>query len=71
MRETFLPFALPDVGDTELAEIQEAFDSGWITTGPKTRQFEREFPGYVGAKHVIAANSCTTAMHLALEATGL
>src|SRR5438132_6157245 len=70
-RKTFLPFALPDLGDAELREIKEALDAGWITTGPKTKQFETEFAAYVGARHAIAVNSCTAAMHLALEAIGL
>jgi dTDP-4-amino-4,6-dideoxygalactose transaminase len=71
MRDQFLPFALPELDGAELAEMKEALDSGWITTGPKTRQFEQEFAAYVGAKHAIAVNSCTAAMHLALEAIGL
>lgn len=71
MRQTFLPFALPDTDDQELIQIKEALDSGWVTTGPKTRQFETEFAEAVGAKHAIAVNSCTAAMHLALEAAGL
>lgn len=70
-RHQFLPFALPDVGPGELAEIKEALDSGWITTGPKTHRFETEFASVVGATHAIAVNSCTAAMHLALEAIGL
>ncbi len=70
-RKQFLPFALPDTGDSEFLEIKEALDSGWITTGPKTRQFEQLFAGTVGSKHAIAVNSCTAAMHLALEAIGL
>ena len=71
MRDKFLPFALPEVGDTELAEIKEVLDAGWITTGPKVRRFEAEFAAYVGARHAITVNSCTAAMHLALEAIGL
>ena len=70
-RTTFLPFALPDIDDTEFQQVREALESGWITTGPKTRQFEAEFATKVGAKHAIAVNSCTAAMHLALEAIGL
>lgn len=70
-RSSFLPFALPDVDNAELIQIQEALASGWVTTGPKTRQFEAEFAAAVGAKHAIAVNSCTAAMHLALEAIGL
>ena len=71
MRKSFLPFALPDIDETELQQIAEALDSGWVTTGPKTRQFEAEFAATVGAKHAVAVNSCTAAMHLALEAIGL
>ena len=71
MRSTYLPFALPDIDGTELAQVQECLESGWITTGPKTQQFEREFAALVGAKHAIAVNSCTAAMHLSLEAIGL
>lgn len=70
-RKQFLPFALPDTGESEFLEIKEALDSGWITTGPKTRQFEQLFAGAVGSKHAIAVNSCTAAMHLSLEAIGL
>ncbi len=71
MRPTFLPFALPDTDETELDGIRECFERGWITTGPKTQEFEREFAAMVGAKHAIAVNSCTAAMHLSLEAIGL
>lgn len=71
MRDQFLPFALPDIDDSEFSHVRESLDSGWITTGPKTRQFEAEFKDAVGASHAIAVNSCTAAMHLALEAIGL
>ena len=72
MKDAFLLYALPDIIDGhELEEIREALDSGWITTGPKTHQFEAEFADYVGARHVIADNSCTAAMHLSLGVIGL
>jgi len=71
MRNTFLPFALPEIGDAELAHIKEAVDSGWITTGPKTKQLEVDFAKFIGATHAVAVNSGTAAMHLALEAVGL
>jgi dTDP-4-amino-4,6-dideoxygalactose transaminase len=70
-RSTFLPFALPDLDGTELAEVKEVLESNWVTTGPKTRQFEADFAVAVGAKHAVAVNSCTAAMHLALEAIGV
>ncbi len=71
MRPTFLPYALPDTDETEIEQIRDCFERGWIATGPKTQAFEREFAAMVGAKHAIAVNSCTAAMHLSLEAIGL
>lgn len=71
MRSTYLPFAVPDVDALELEQIKESLESGWVTTGPKTRQFETEFAAQVGAKYAVAVNSCTAAMHLALDAIGL
>lgn len=67
----FLPFALPDLDNQELAEIKQSLESGWVTTGPKTKQLEADFAAAVGAKHGIAVNSCTAAMHLALESVGV
>ena len=71
MRTSFLPFALPDTDETEIKEVVETIRSGWVTTGPKTHQFEAEFAAAVGARHAIAVNSCTAALHLALEAIHL
>lgn len=70
-RSDFLPFSVPDTDEAEIKEVTEAIRSGWLTTGPKTRQFEAEFAQAVGAKHAIAVNSCTAAMHLSLEGIGL
>lgn len=67
----YLAFALLDLDGEEMREIQEALESGWVTTGPKVRKFEAEFARGVGARHGIAVNSCTAAMHLALEAVGV
>ena len=71
VRKAFLPFALPDIDDTEVAEVTSVIRSGWLTSGLKTRRFEAEFAASVGARHAVAVNSCTAAMHLALEAIGL
>ena len=71
MRTTFLPFALPDLDNEELLEIKDSLSTNWITTGPKVNQFEKEFAEVVGASFAIAVNSCTAAMHLSLEASGL
>jgi dTDP-4-amino-4,6-dideoxygalactose transaminase len=66
-----LPFCLPDIGEEEIAEVVETLRSGWISTGPRTRQFERCFAEYVGARHAIAVNSGTAALHLSLAACGI
>ena len=71
MRETFLPFASPTIGDAEVAAVVDTLRGGWLTTGPKAKAFEQKFAEYVGSRHAIAVNSCTAAMHLALEAIGL
>jgi len=70
-RTEFLPFAVPDIGHEELEEVRSVLESGWLTTGAKVAAFEREFAAYAGARHAVAVNSCTAAMHLALEAVGL
>lgn len=68
----FLPFALPDIGEEEISEVLECLRSGWVTTGPKTRQFEQEFGAYLGAGvETISVNSATAGLHLALEALGI
>lgn len=67
----YLPFAVPFIGEEEIAEVVEALKSGWITTGPRTHQFEEDFASYIGCKHAVAVNSCTAALHLALYAIGL
>ncbi len=66
-----IPFFRPMIGDDEVAAVVECLRSGWLTTGGVTREFEAEFAKYVGAKHAVALNSCTAALHLALEAIGL
>jgi dTDP-4-amino-4,6-dideoxygalactose transaminase len=73
----FLPFALPEIGEEEIAEVVDALRSGWVTTGPKTRQFEGDFAAFLGDAtrgeqlHCIAVNSATAGLHLALEALGI
>lgn len=68
----FLPFALPDIGDEEINEVVATLKSGWVTTGPKTKQFEQEFVEYLGGGlEAISVNSATAGLHLALEACGV
>lgn len=69
----FLPFALPDIGDDEIAEVVDTLRSGWVTTGPKTRRFEEDFAAWLGdpSLHALAVNSATAGLHLALEALGI
>jgi dTDP-4-amino-4,6-dideoxygalactose transaminase len=66
-----IPFYKPSIGKPEIEEVVECLRSGWLTTGPKTKQFEQEFAGYMQRRHAVAVNSCTAALHLALEAIGL
>jgi dTDP-4-amino-4,6-dideoxygalactose transaminase len=70
-RTTFLPFALPHITQAEIEEVVDTLRSGWLTTGPKTKRFEREFAERVGSPYALAVNSATAAMHLALDAIGL
>lgn len=66
-----VPFFRPSITEREIEEVVTCLRSGWLTTGPMTRAFEEEFARYVGAKHAVALNSCTAALHLALEAIGI
>ncbi|HEY0377624.1 MAG TPA: DegT/DnrJ/EryC1/StrS aminotransferase family protein [Pyrinomonadaceae bacterium] len=71
MRDTFLPFSPPLVGEEEIAEVVDTLRSDWITTGPKVRRFEADFAEAVGAPAALALSSCTAAMHVALAALGV
>jgi dTDP-4-amino-4,6-dideoxygalactose transaminase len=71
VRETFLPFCVPDLGDAEINEVVDTLRSGWITTGPKTKEFERRFAKYIGARHAIAVNSCTHGLLVSLAVAGI
>jgi dTDP-4-amino-4,6-dideoxygalactose transaminase len=66
-----IPFHKPTITDDEIDEVVDSLRSGWITMGPKTVKFEEAFTKYIGIKHSIAVNSCTAALHLALEAVHL
>lgn len=71
LKQHAIPYFLPTIGEAEIQSVVETLRSGWLTTGPKTKQFEQLFAEKVGVKHAIAVNSCTAALHLALEAIGV
>ena len=69
---TFLPFALPDICEDSINEVVQSLRSGWITTGPKAKQFELNFEEWLGGDvEAIAVNSATAGLHLGLEALGV
>lgn len=67
----YLPFHVPEIDDEDIDAVVSVMRSGWLTTGAKAKQFEQEFAAKVGARYAVALNSCTAALHLALEAIGL
>jgi len=67
----FIPFHLPSIGEEEIQEVVATLRSGWLTTGPRTTQFEKEFAAYVNAPQALALSSCTAGLHVALAALGL
>jgi len=66
-----VPFFRPSLSDRERERVLAVMDSGWLTTGAVTKEFEADFAAYSGRGHAVAVNSCTAALHLALEAIGL
>jgi dTDP-4-amino-4,6-dideoxygalactose transaminase len=71
MRDEFLPFSPPFIGQEEIDGVVDSLRSGWNTTGPKTKLFEKEFAAYLGAPAALAVNSCTAALHLGLVCNGI
>ncbi len=67
----FVPFHVPQIGEDEIRSVVEILSSGWLTTGTKAKQFEEDFARYVGSRYAVAVNSCTAALHLALDAIGI
>ncbi len=66
-----VPFFRPSLSEAEIGEVVACLRTGWLTTGPRCKQFEAQFAESVGAKHAVAVNSCTAALHIAVEALGL
>jgi dTDP-4-amino-4,6-dideoxygalactose transaminase len=71
MRETFLPFARPSIGEEEIAELVDTLRSGWITTGPKVERFAAAFAEYVGGRFAVPVSSATAGLHVALLSLGV
>lgn len=71
MRDEFLVFGQPLIGEAEIAEVVDSLRSGWIGTGPKVARFERELESYVGVEHVRCVSSCTAALILGMEVLGV
>lgn len=69
--DKFIPFAQPLFGKEEKDEVLDALDSGWVTLGPRTHQFEEDFAKYVGSKYAVAMSSCTAGLFLSLLASGI
>lgn len=66
-----IPFSPPDITNEEIEEVIETMKSGWITTGPRTKAFEREIAKYVGTSKAVCLNSATAAMELTLRILGI
>ncbi|HMS32675.1 MAG TPA: DegT/DnrJ/EryC1/StrS aminotransferase family protein [Ignavibacteria bacterium] len=71
IRKDFLSLAIPDITEAEKKEVLEALDSGWISVGPKVKEFERQFAEYHNVKHAVSTSSCTTALFIAAKVLGI
>ena len=71
VRDTFIPYNLPDLTEAEISEVDATLRSLWVARGPRTAKFEEEFARYLGAKHAVAMNSCTAALHVSLLSAGI
>src|SRR5580700_580160 len=71
MAEPYLPYCRPTVDEAEIAEVVETLRSDWLTTGPRTERFQREFAEATKSRHAIAMSSGTAALHVALAAAGI
>jgi dTDP-4-amino-4,6-dideoxygalactose transaminase len=70
-RSAFLSFQPPEISEAEIDAVAETLRSGWLTTGPRTAEFEARMRDYLEARHVLAVSSCTAALHLSLVALGV
>jgi perosamine synthetase len=68
---SFVPFHQALIEEEEISAVLDVLRSGWLTTGPRVREFEAAFAHFTGARYAVALNSCTAALHLALAAVGI
>ena len=66
-----IPFSPPDISNREIELVTEVLKSGWLTTGPKTKEFERQLAAYLGTDKTVCLNSATAALELALRVLGI
>ena len=66
-----IPFSPPDIGEAEIAQVAETLRSGWITTGPKTKELERQVASFCHTSRAVCLNSATAAMELTLHQLGI
>ena len=71
MKRFNIPFSPPDMTEAEVNEVKEAIRSGWITTGPRTKELERQIASYVGTERAVGLNSATACMEMALRLLGI
>lgn len=71
MEKRYIPISIPSMGNEEWEALKEPIETGWITQGPKVKQFETDFAKRHSVKHALAVSNCTTALHLALIACGI
>lgn len=71
IRERFLDFSPPAISEQEIEAVVDTLQSDWITTGPKTKDFEVQFAEYIKTQNALAVNSCTGALHIALAVLGI
>lgn len=69
--DRYLVFGAPTIGEAEIAEVVDSLRTGWLGTGPKVARFEEQIREYTGARHAVAVNSCTAALHLSMLVAGL
>ena len=71
MKLRSIPFSPPDMSEAEIKQAAEALRSGWITTGPRTKEFERQIAEFIGTEKAVCLSSATASMEMALRLIGV